>query len=247
MVDHLKKIDLVVPCAGLGSRLGFLTKKITKNMVKINGISILEHQINKFLIHKEKIGILHFIIGYKAKILKTYILNLNLPFKIKFHINKNYKKTGCAYSFLQALKYLKNDVLVINSDMIFEQKIINNFFDYKKKNLVFLRKPIVNKKQRAVKAIVKRNRIVKIDILNRNYNFEVVGPFRINFESLRFLKKISNEINIENLINLSCYSLFGKILNQKKINYKIIKDSDWHEVNTLVEYKQSFRKKIFKN
>ena len=246
MVDHLKKIDLVVPCAGLGSRLGFLTKKITKNMVKINGISILEHQLNKFLIHKEKIGILHFIIGYKAKILKTYILNLNLPFKIKFHINKNYKKTACAYSFLQALKYLKNDVLVINSDTIFEQTIINNILDNKKKNFVFLRKPILNKRKRAVKAIIKNNRIVKIDILNKDFNFEVVGPFKISSQSLTILKKICKKLEIENVINLCCFSLFGKILNQIKVNYSIIKDSEWYEVNTFEEYKQSFKKKIFK-
>ena len=55
MVDHLKKIDLVIPCAGMGNRLGYLTKKITKNMVKVNGISILEHQLEKFLVHKKKI------------------------------------------------------------------------------------------------------------------------------------------------------------------------------------------------
>ena len=54
MVDHLKKIDLVIPCAGMGNRLGYLTKKITKNMVKVNGISILEHQLEKFLVHKKK-------------------------------------------------------------------------------------------------------------------------------------------------------------------------------------------------
>ncbi|MDB3894452.1 hypothetical protein N9324_00060 [Candidatus Pelagibacter sp.] len=246
MVDHLKKIDLVVPCAGMGSRLGFLTKKITKNMLKINGISILEHQLNKFLIHKEKIGILHFIIGYKANILKSYILSLNLPYKIKFHINKNYKKTGCAYSFLQALKYLKNDILVINSDLIFEQKIINNLFNNKKNNFVFLRKPILNKKMRAVKAIIKNNRIVKIDILNKDFNFEVVGPFKISSKSLTILKKICKKLEIDNVINLCCYTLFGKILNQIKINYNIIKDSDWYEVNTFEEYKQSFKKKIFK-
>ena len=246
MADPLNKIDLVIPCAGMGTRLGSLTKKITKNMLKINGISILEHQLNKFLIHKDKIGILHFVIGHKAKILKSYILNLNLPYKIKFYINKNYKKTGCAYSFLQALKYLKNDVLVINSDLIFEQKIINNIFDNKKKNFVFLRRPIINKKQRAVKAIIKRNRIVKIDILNRNYDLEVVGPFRISSESLIILKKISKKIDIEKVINLCCYSLFGKILNKIQINFNIIKDSDWYEVNTLEEYKQGIKKKIFK-
>ena len=53
MADHLNKIDLIIPCAGMGKRLSRLTKNITKNMVSINGCSILEHQLSKFL-HKKK-------------------------------------------------------------------------------------------------------------------------------------------------------------------------------------------------
>ena len=99
MVAHHKKIDLVIPCAGMGTRLGYLTKFVTKNMVVINDKSIIEHQLDKFLVHKKKINKIHFILGYRAPILKSYIKKLKLPFKIKFHINKKYKTTGCAYSF----------------------------------------------------------------------------------------------------------------------------------------------------
>ena len=81
MVDHLKKIDLVIPCAGMGTRLGHLTKFITKNMVVINDKSILEHQLEKFLVHKKKINKIHFVLGFRASILKSYIQKLKLPFK----------------------------------------------------------------------------------------------------------------------------------------------------------------------
>ena len=55
MVAHHKKIDLVIPCAGMGTRLGYLTKFVTKNMVVINDKSIIEHQLDKFLVHKKYI------------------------------------------------------------------------------------------------------------------------------------------------------------------------------------------------
>ena len=47
MVDHLKKIDLVIPCAGMETDM-VTSLKITKNMVEVNGLSILEHQLKKF-------------------------------------------------------------------------------------------------------------------------------------------------------------------------------------------------------
>ena len=35
MVDQNNKIDLVIPCAGMGKRLGRLTKNITKNSLAL--------------------------------------------------------------------------------------------------------------------------------------------------------------------------------------------------------------------
>ena len=246
MVEHLKKIDLVIPCAGMGTRLGYLTKNITKNMVKINGVSILEHQLNKFYIHKKKINKVHFILGYKASILKSYILKLNLPFKINFHINKNFKKTGCAYSLSFVLKYLRNDALILNSDLILKQEKISNIIKNKKINFVYLRKPKLNKKSRAVKASIDKNKIIKIDILNNNFNFDVVGPFKLNIKSILILKKIYKSINSKEFLRMSCYSFFGKLVNYIDLDYHILKDSDWYEVNTIKEYKNSFKEKIFK-
>lgn len=246
MVDHLKKIDLVIPCAGMGNRLGYLTKKITKNMVKVNGISILEHQLKKFLVHKKKISTVHFILGYKAKILKSFILKLNLPFEIKFHFNKNYKKTNCAISFLSSLNSLKKNIVVLNSDIVFNQKIINNILKTKTNNFVLLRKPKIDKKERSVKALILRNKIINIDILSKNFNYEVVGPFKLSKNSLTILKKFYTQTNFKKLSELSCYSLFGKVLNYIDINYSFIKDEDWYEINTLKEYTQSFNNKIFK-
>ena len=246
MVDHLKKIDLVITCAGMGNRLGYLTKKITKNMVKVNGISILEHQLKKFLVHKKKISTVHFILGFKAKILKSFILKLNLPFEIKFHFNRNYKKTNCAISFLRSLNSLKKNILVLNSDIVFNQKIVNNILKIKTNNFVLLRKPKINNKQRSVKALILRKKIIKIDILSKNFNYEVVGPFKLSKDSITILKKFYNKANFRKLSKLSCYSLFGKVLTSVDINYSFIKDDDWYEINTLKEYTQSFENKIFK-
>jgi len=245
MADRHKKIDLVIPCAGMGTRLGSLTKNNTKNMLKINKLSILEHQLKKFNNHKKKINKIHFILGYKSSVLKSFISKLNLPHKVSFYINKKFKTTGCAYSISLVLKYLKNDTLILNSDLILRQNLISNILKSKKNNFVYLRKPKVNQKSRAVKANILKNKIIDIDIVKKSFNFDVVGPFKIKKKSLPILIKISNLINQKNFSKMSCYVFFGKLVKYVDFNYDIIKDTDWYEINTIQEYKRSFNEKIF--
>ena len=245
MVDHLKKIDLVIPCAGMGTRLGHLTKFITKNMVVINEKSILEHQLEKFLVHKKKINKIHFVLGYRASILKSYIQKLKLPFKIKFHINKKYKTTGCAYSFSLAFKHLKNDVLILNSDLILSQIKISNILNNKKNNFVYLRKPIINKKIRPVKAKIYKKKIINIDIYKNNFELDVVGPFKISLRLINTLKFIHKSFTNNEFSKMSCYTFFGKITDYVNLNYQILNDKDWYEINTIKEYRESFKEKIF--
>lgn len=244
MVGQSRKIDIIIPCAGMGTRLLHLTKKKTKNMVKINGFSILEHQVYKFLKLKNKINKIHFILGYKSSVLKKYILGLNLPFKAQFHVNKKFKTTGCAYSFFSAIKYLKKDSIILNSDLILSETKISKLF-YKKKNFLYLRSPKHGTKSRAVKAKIKKKKIIKIDIMKKNYNYDVVGPFRLSFESINKLKKIKKTINFNEFSKMSCYSFFGKLTNLTRLNYEILKDNEWYEINNLNEYKKSFKHKIF--
>ncbi len=238
----MKKFDLVIPCAGIGSRLKHLTKNIPKNMVNIRGNTILEKQINNFFLEKNKINKIHFILGYKSSILKSYILNLKLPFKIKFHINKKFKMTGCAQSLSIALKYLNHDSLILNSDLILKQKIISEILNNKKKNFVYLRRPILNEKSRAVKAVINKNIITKIDILKRKYNYDVVGPFKIDLKSIKILRKINQLTNRENLLKMSCYTFIGKLTDFIEFKHSLIADRDWYEINTLKEYRKAQKK-----
>ena len=245
MVAHHKKIDLVIPCAGMGTRLGYLTKFVTKNMVAINDKSIIEHQLDKFLVHKKKINKIHFILGYRASSLKSYIKKLKLPFKIKFHINKKYKTTGCAYSFSLVLKYLKYDTLIINSDLILNQKKISNIINSKFNNFVYLRKPLANKKTRLVKAKIYKNKVVKIDINKNSFDLDVVGPFKISLRLVNKLRLIYKSLKNNEFSKISCYVFFGKITRYTNLSYQILRDSDWYEINTIKEYKESFKEKIF--
>ena len=62
---------IIILCGGRGKRLGNITKKIPKPLVKIGKISIIEHKLNYY----KKQGLENFIfcIGYKGNILKKFL------------------------------------------------------------------------------------------------------------------------------------------------------------------------------
>ena len=67
----------------------------------------------------------------------------------------------------------------------------------------------------------------------QNFDFDVVGPFRLNLSAILILKKIYKTIDIEYLKKLSCYEFLGKLVNFIKLEYDILKDKDWYEINTV--------------
>lgn len=62
---------MIILCGGRGTRMGKITKKIPKPMVKIGNKPIIEHKIRYYL--SEGIQKFIFCLGYKSKILKNFL------------------------------------------------------------------------------------------------------------------------------------------------------------------------------
>jgi histidinol-phosphate/aromatic aminotransferase/cobyric acid decarboxylase-like protein/choline kinase len=131
-----KEYDMkaIILAAGMGSRLKNITKDKTKCMVEVNGESLIKRllkQLEKYTL--EEIVI---VTGYKEEILKEYINNLGIKTKIKFYNNDIYDKTNNIYSLgLVEKELLNNDILLIESDLIFEDKLLENIINSSYKNL----------------------------------------------------------------------------------------------------------------
>ncbi len=67
------KTKIVVLCGGKGKRLGKITKKIPKPLVKVGKKSIMEHKLNYY--SKQGFKDYIFCTGYKGNILKIFLKN----------------------------------------------------------------------------------------------------------------------------------------------------------------------------
>ena len=63
------KIQAIIPAAGLGSRLGNLTKDIPKCMIEVNGQTLISRQLE--IIEDLNFSRIIIITGHKADLLKN--------------------------------------------------------------------------------------------------------------------------------------------------------------------------------
>ena len=112
---------VLILAAGLGSRLGNLTKNINKAMLPINNKAIISHIIDKFPKEYEFI----ITLGYKGEELKQYceISHPNHKFIFVNVDNINGEGSGPGYSSLQCKSHLQRPFYFVTADCIVDSKI----------------------------------------------------------------------------------------------------------------------------
>ena len=122
-------MQAVILAAGMGKRLGELTKDNTKCMVKVNGTCLIDRLLNQ--LDSLQLKRIIIVIGYQGEKLIEHIKSLSIHTPIEYINNPIYDKTNNIYSLYLAKKQLQEaDTLLIESDLIFEDslftKIVNN-------------------------------------------------------------------------------------------------------------------------
>ncbi len=109
----------VILAAGKGSRLGTLTSNRPKGFLILDELPIIEHSLNKLL----KAGIEEIIIGtgYCHEMYDN--LAKRYP-ALKCIYNAEYASSGSMKTLLNMKMEIKNDFLLLESDLIYEQNIV---------------------------------------------------------------------------------------------------------------------------
>ncbi|MBR4434907.1 MAG: aminotransferase class I/II-fold pyridoxal phosphate-dependent enzyme [Clostridia bacterium] len=117
-------MQAVILAAGMGKRLKELTKDNTKCMVKVNGITLIERMLRQIDGHGlSKITI---VVGYEGKKLIDFVGTLGIKTPIDYVNNTIYNKTNNIYSlFLVREKLLEDDTLLFESDIIFDDAVLD--------------------------------------------------------------------------------------------------------------------------
>jgi len=183
----------LILAAGTGSRLGKYTKENTKCMLEINGKTIISQALDNL----NSIGItkLILVVGYKKDNLIEHLGYKYKNIDIEYIENPIYDKTNNIYSlFLARDKLAQDDTILLESDILFDKKIVKDLIDDSRKSLA-----IVDKYQAWMDGTS-----VSLDdednIINffpkKSFRFQDVDSYYKTVNIYKFSKEFSNKIYI---------------------------------------------------
>lgn len=121
---YLKYMQAIILAAGMGKRLGELTRNNTKCMIEVNGIRLIDRMITQ--LSKFKLNRLVLVIGYEGQKLIDHIGHrYDDVLKIEYVNNPIYDQTNNIYSLALVKEELcKDDTILFESDLIFEDRML---------------------------------------------------------------------------------------------------------------------------
>lgn len=121
-------MQAVILAAGMGKRLKELTRENAKCMVKVNGITLIERALR--ILDRKNLSKIVIVVGFEGKKLVDFITGLHVKTPVVFIENQVFDKTNNIYSLLLAKEYLTiEDTLLLESDIIFEEEVIDILLD----------------------------------------------------------------------------------------------------------------------
>lgn len=116
-------MKVIILAAGQGSRLRPLTDNCPKCMVRVNGKSIIERQLETMYTCGIKEDDITIITGYRSNVLRNHFKNTG----IRFIVNDEYETTNMVCSLMCARKIMmdEEDVLISYGDIIYNTDVLN--------------------------------------------------------------------------------------------------------------------------
>ncbi len=128
----------LILAAGFAARLRPLTETTPKCLLEISGRTILHRTLENLSDHG--ITALCVVTGYRASQITDYIREEFPQFKVTYFHNNIYQTTNNIYSLYLAREFaLNHDIYLLDSDIIFDRRILNVLKDHPKPDCLALR------------------------------------------------------------------------------------------------------------
>jgi len=218
--------------AGIGKRLGALTKSKPKCLVKItDNATILDYQLKNFL--KCNLKNIIMLTGPFENQIRKHI-ELNYPsLNIQYIQNPIYNKTNYIYTLYLVKNIINEDVILVHGDLIFSALILRDIINFKEKNCVLVNKEIPPPKK-DFKALIIDERVVKISVDVSGPKSAFLAPlYKMTNQFFRsWLDQISAFVNA-NKLNYYAEDALNEILNQLDLKPFYINDINCKEIDDL--------------
>lgn len=231
-------MQAIILAAGMGRRLKELTKDSTKCMVRVGGRTLIERALSQL----DGFGLDRIVIvaGYRGGKLKDYVRSLKIRTPIVFVDNPVYDKTNNIYSLYLAKDYLlEDDTLLLESDLIFEERVLRRLVEAPYPSLALVAK-YESWMDGTVVTLDEEDHILDF-ISKKNFNYADADRYYKTVNIYKFGKEFSTsyyvpflEAYCRALGNNEYYEQVLKVitlLEQPVIKGLRLKDEVWYEID----------------
>ena len=244
-------MKVIILAAGMSSRLRPLTSNKPKCMLKLSNETLIERQIKIF--HNHNINDITIVTGYRSEV-------IDIP-DVNYVKNENYETTNMNESLFCALEPSNSPVLVTYSDIVFEQKIIQQMLEitdgirlavnlnWKK----YYQNRSMHSLSEAENVLVENERILQIrKNISKSLQNQQIGEFlgimmlssdhvKILLERYSYLKKnhIGTFHNSSSLSNAYITDMLQEIINCGINVNPVFTEGRWFEIDTPEDLKNA--------
>ena len=232
-------MQAIILAAGMGRRLGELTKENTKCMVPVNGVRLIDRLLGQ--LSQLNLNRIIIVVGYQGQKLMDYIGHrYDGKLKIEFAENPIYDKTNNIYSLsIVKDKLQEDDTLLIESDLIFSDRLFPMLLDNPYPNLALVAKyeswmdgtmVRLDENQNIVNFVSKE----AFDYADVNSYYKTVNIYKLSREFLQhqyvpfldaYTKAVGNNEYYENVLRII------SMLNSHNMKALPIGNERWYEID----------------
>jgi len=186
-------MQAIILAAGMGKRLKDLTRDNTKCMVRVNGVPLINRVLGQ--LDKKNLTRIVIAVGYMKEKLIKHISGLDISTPITYVENNIYDKTNNIYSLWLCKKYLcEEDTILLESDLIFEDGVLDALLDDTAPNLALVDKYESWMDGSCVK-LSDDNRIISF-VPGRDFQFSESGNYYKTVNIYKFSAEFSNKFYV---------------------------------------------------
>lgn len=231
-------MQAIILAAGMGKRLGEFTKENTKCMVEVNGVRLIDRVLKQLsTLNLSRVVI---VVGYEGQKLMDYLGDNYHSMRIEYVNNPIYDKTNNIYSLALAKEQMQeDDTLLIESDLIFDDKMFSLILENPYPNLALVAK-YETWMDGTMVCIDDENNIVnfvpkaafRYEEVDKYYKTINIYKFSKEFSKTKYVpfleaysKAVGNNEYYENVLRIITF------LNSKELRALPITDEKWYEID----------------
>jgi choline kinase len=229
--------------AGSGNRIAKLTKE-PKCLLKINNQTIIDRNFR--ILKKLNIKKIILVLGFKKNLIKKKIIKHKNDFDIKYVYNDDYVKKGNSYSLLKGLKKANSESLIFDGDLVFSEKILQNFLKSKQKSSFLVGKTSIKNAECAkvlvdefgyIRKTIDKRLIKRKELKDLKFIGEAIGIIKIeNVVRKKMIQGLEKFLSIKKNLHLNWEHFMNMFFEDHDIKFKKTINSQWVEIDTKEDY-----------